>query len=125
MHLKYFSIGEFACKHCGENKIDPTFVKELDDLRHRYGKPLVVTSGYRCPDHNAKVSSTGRTGPHTTGHAADLAVDRSDAFRLLRIATTMRFTGIGVQQKGSGRFIHLDDLPSTAGTPRPTIWSYP
>jgi uncharacterized protein YcbK (DUF882 family) len=122
--LKYFSIGEFACKHCGDNKIDLGFVSELDDMRHRYGNPLVVTSGYRCPDHNAKVSSTGRAGPHTTGHAADLSDDRADAFRLLRIATTMRFTGIGFQQKGVGRFIHLDDLPNTIGTPRPAIWSY-
>lgn len=99
-------------------------MKELDDLRHRYGKPLVVSSGYRCPDHNVKVSSTGRTGPHTTGHAADLLVDRGDAFRLLKIALAMRFTGIGFQQKGVGRFIHLDDLPNLIGQPRPTIWTY-
>lgn len=125
MTLQYFKLSEFACSHCGENKIDPAFVQELDDLRHRYGKPLFVTSGYRCPEHNARVSSTGRDGPHTTGHAADLRVDRADAFRLLKIATTMRFTGLGIQQKGGGRFIHLDDLPNTVSSPRPTIWSYP
>lgn len=124
MSLRYFSITEFACKHCGENKIDFTFVELLDDLRHKYGKPLRVSSGYRCPDYNAKVSSTGRAGPHTTGRAADLAVDRGDAYRVLKIALEIGFTGIGVKQKGTGRFIHLDNLPNLVGQPRPTVWSY-
>lgn len=124
MNLRYFSISEFACRHCNENHIDLGFVRELDELRHRYGKPLMVSSGYRCPVHNAKVSSTGRTGPHTTGKAADLLVDRRDAFQLLRLAMGMGFTGIGIQQKGGGRFIHLDILPNAPGQPRPTLWSY-
>jgi zinc D-Ala-D-Ala carboxypeptidase len=124
MNLRYFSISEFSCKHCGENKMDERFLQELDELRHRYRKPLVISSGYRCPLHNSKVSSTGHTGPHTTGHAADIAIDRGEALALLRLALTMRFTGIGINQKGGARFIHLDDLPNSAGTPRPTIWSY-
>jgi len=33
----------------------------------------------------------------------------------------MNFKGIGVQQKGAGRFIHLDDWASPN---RPTVWSY-
>jgi hypothetical protein len=33
----------------------------------------------------------------------------------------MGFTGIGVQQKGSRRFIHLDVLQNP---PRPNVWSY-
>jgi zinc D-Ala-D-Ala carboxypeptidase len=125
MNLRYFSISEFACR-CGkcENHIDLGFVRELDELRHRYGRPLIVSSGYRCPAHNSKVSNTGRTGPHTTGKAADLLVDRGDAFQLLRLAMGMSFTGIGLQQKGSGRFLHLDTLPNAPGQPRPTVWSY-
>lgn len=124
MSLRYFVRSEFACKHCGENKMDDQFLEELDTLRHEYGAPLVVSSGYRCPDHNSKVSSTGRTGPHTTGRAADLAVDRGNAHKLLRLAMNRGFTGIGVQQKGGARFIHLDNLPNAPGQPRPTVWSY-
>lgn len=104
--------------------MDTTFLQELDDLRHEYGKPLKVTSGYRCPTHNAAVSSTGTTGPHTTGRAADLAVDRADAYRLAKLAFARGFTGIGFQQKSSGRFLHLDTLPNAPNQPRPTIWSY-
>jgi zinc D-Ala-D-Ala carboxypeptidase len=123
--LRYFSIGEFSCRCCGENKMDDKFLLELDELRHRFRKPLAISSGYRCPIHNARVSSTGATGPHTTGHAADIAISRGDALALLRLALTMRFTGIGINQKGGARFLHLDDLPNSAGCPRPIIWSYP
>lgn len=123
--MKYFRAQEFACKHCGNIRMDPFFLERLDRLRERYGKPLVVSSGYRCPEHNAAVSSTGPAGPHTTGHAADVMVSRAEAHALLRVVFDMRaFTGIGVQQKGASRFIHLDDLPTAPGRPRPTIWSY-
>lgn len=118
---RYFKLAEFACKHCGENKMDPAFITRLDELRDRVGFPLVVTSGYRCPVHNQAVSSTGPAGPHTTGKAVDLAVDRGRAYDVLREAMEMRFRGVGVQQKGAGRFLHLDDMPESG---RPTIWSY-
>ena len=126
MTWRYFKIEEFACRcGCGQNLIDHVFVSELDDLRHRIGFALSITSGYRCPQHNAKVSSTGSTGPHTTGRAADLGVDRTRAYEVLQTALLMKFTGIGVNQKGGSRFIHLDNLSNAPGQPRPTIWSYP
>lgn len=123
--MKYFRLDEFACRcGCKRNNMDERFLEELDQLRTIYGKPLIVSSGYRCPDHNAKVSSTGRTGPHTTGHACDFAVSGGDSLLLLRVALVLDFTGIGINQKGAGRFIHVDDLPNRAGQPRPTLWSY-
>lgn len=124
MNWRYFRVDEFACKHCRQNLIDHQFVTELDDLRHHLGFALPITSGYRCPEHNARVSSTGLTGPHTTGRAADIAVSHGRAYDLLQAAMMMKFTGIGVQQKGSVRFIHLDNLPNGHSQPRPTIWSY-
>jgi len=104
--------------------MDPAYLEKLDQLRGDYGKPIIISSGYRCPSHNAKVSSTGTTGPHTTGKASDLQVDRSDAYLLLGLAYARGFTGIGINQKGSGRFIHLDTLREAPGQPRPTLWSY-
>lgn len=120
--MKYFRLEEFDCKHCGKNKMDTVFLEKIDKLRGAYRHPLLVTSGYRCPEHNSAVSSTGVDGPHTTGHAADFGVSRGDAFRLLEIAFALGcFTGVGVQQKGASRFIHLDDLTTP---PRPNVWSY-
>jgi uncharacterized protein YcbK (DUF882 family) len=116
-----FSEKEMACSHCGECHMDAAFMDALQALRDSFGRPLIVTSGYRCPDHNDAISSTGRDGPHTTGRAVDLAVSRRDAHEVLRLAMAMTFTGIGVAQKGTGRFLHLDTLD---GPTRPWVWSY-
>jgi uncharacterized protein YcbK (DUF882 family) len=98
----------------------------LQSLRTQYNKPMVVTSGYRCPDYNARISSTGRDGPHTHGRAADIAVVGNQARNVVGMAITRGFTGIGVKQNGphDGRFIHLDDLQDGFAGPRPWMWSY-
>lgn len=120
-----FTRAEFACKHCGENRTADEIIDKLQRLRDAVGFPLVVSSGYRCPVHNAAVSSTGANGPHTTGRSVDLAVSHGKAFDVMRAAfASGEFTGIGVNQKGGGRFVHLDDLPNAPGQPRPTVWSY-
>jgi len=124
MSWRYFKRAEFACRHCGENLILDSFVERLDELRHICGFPLIVTSGYRCPAHNNKVSSTGLNGPHTTGEAVDLLVDRKLAFTVVKHAIPLGFTGLGFQQKGHIRFLHLDTLEDVPGQPRPTVWSY-
>ena len=86
------------------------------------GEPLILSSAYRCPAYNDTISSSGTTGAHTTGCAVDIKISRDSAFKLLSLAPALGFTGIGVNQKGHSRFIHLD----TVGKPflRPTIWSY-
>jgi len=126
MSWEFFKPEEFACKHCGENKIQVGFVDKLDALRKTYGAPIVISSGYRCPEYNATVSSTGTNGPHTTGRAVDIAVSGAEAFKLMELALASgEFNGVGVNQKGNhaGRFIHLDDL-DPASHPRPGVWSY-
>ena len=79
-----------------------------------------VTSGYRCPQHPIEAKKAA-PGAHASGCAVDIGVEGQDAHRLLKLAFAAGFTGIGVQQKGSGRFIHLDTLE---GGPRPNVWSY-
>ena len=112
-----FSEAEFRCSHCGKQAMRPEFLSKLQALRNAYKRPMAVTSGYRCPDHPIeKVKAT--PGMHTTGLACDIGVQGADAHEVLRLAMQMGFTGIGVQQKGTGRFIHLDTRPA------PTVWSY-
>lgn len=121
-----FTRAELACR-CGcEGFVEvPEFLDRLQALRTAYARPLAVTSGYRCPEHNARVSGTGRTGPHTTGRAVDLAVRGAEAYKLLLLAFEHGFTGLGINQKGASRFLHLDDLPEgEPAAPRPTVWSY-
>lgn len=120
----HFQAAELECR-CGCGMLPAQdFMDKIEGLRVAYGRPLSVSSAARCPAHNAKVSGTGRTGPHTTGRAIDLRVSHADAWHLLSLAMRYGFTGIGVQQKGGGRFLHLDDLPNAEGQPRPTVWSY-
>lgn len=120
----HFPDKELFCK-CGCGRLpNPEFMAKVENLRMRAGFPMPVSSGFRCPEHNAKVSSTGAWGPHTTGRAIDIAVSHSRAMELVRLALTSGFTGIGINQKGNARFIHLDDLPDGEKQPRPTIWSY-
>lgn len=117
---KNFSEAEFMCKcGCGEALMDDDFMVELQMLRDIVGFALSINSGYRCPAHNDKVSSTGLDGPHTTGKTVDLGVDRQKAHKVLQTAFSMGFKGVGVAQKGSGRFIHLDNARL-----KPTVWSY-
>ena len=119
-----FPNHELTCK-CGCGMLPAQdFMAKVQRLREMAGFPMAVSSAARCPKHNSKVSSTGTTGPHTTGRAIDLAVSHDKAHVVLTLAMRMGFSGIGVQQKGGGRFIHLDDLPNAPGQPRPTVWSY-
>ena len=128
--MRYFKLSEFACK-CGQCESDGSEMQTLllgkiDALRGRCGFPFIVSSGYRCPDHNERVSSTGRDGPHTTGQAVDIKVYGRRAQNL--IAEAMRqggWTGLGVNQKGAhgSRFIHLDTLLPPDNL-RPRVWSY-
>ena len=100
------------------------FMDKVEALRVKFGKSLRVTSAARCPAWNATVSGTGTKGPHTTGRAIDFGVQGQDALTLMRLALEEGFTGIGVNQKGAGRFIHVDDIPNGPGCPRPWVWSY-
>lgn len=115
-----FSKAEFDCTHCGKNEMKPEFLSRLQALRIAYGKPMTITSGYRCPHHPIEAQKIA-PGAHASGLACDVAVRGADAHALLRHAFQLGFSGIGVQQKGGGRFIHLDTL---SGPTRPTCWSY-
>lgn len=124
--LRYFKLSEFdqpGAVGSGE-KMNPLFLQKMDQLRHVCGFPFIIPSGFRYPEYNIKVSSTGENGPHTTGRACDVAVSGEQAYIVLRVAMELGFTGIGIKQKGEGRFIHLDDLTEADGYPRPRIWSY-
>lgn len=45
--------------------------KILDPLREAYGKPIIVTSGFRCDELNRLIGGS-KTSQHRTGQAADI-----------------------------------------------------
>lgn len=120
----YFTQDEMRCQcGCNQDGMNAEFMERLTSLRADWGKPMIVTSAYRCPQHPIE-SKKAKPGAHASGRAVDIAVQGEDAHKFLSVAFGHGFTGIGVQQKGGGRFIHLDDLTKDEGWPRPTIWSY-
>lgn len=128
MNARHFTQQEFACK-CGcasdGSEISPVLVEALDALRTLCNFPFVISSGYRCEHHpDERIKSS--PGSHGAGLAVDIKVSGQQALAVLRHAlATEIFTGIGIQQKGSGRFIHLDIAADhECGAPRPAIWSY-
>jgi zinc D-Ala-D-Ala carboxypeptidase len=116
-----FEPQEFACSHCGKVRMQPEFLAKLQMLRVAYARPMRITSGYRCPDHPIEKAKPA-PGAHASGCAADIAVQGVQAHELLRLAFHFGFTGVGVQQRGDRRFVHLDTL---TGDNRPMVWSYP
>lgn len=82
--MKYFTIKELTKSATAERKgIDNTpsvqvranltalVEKVLDPLREAYGKPIIVTSGYRCERLNRAVGGAA-SSQHVKGEAADI-----------------------------------------------------
>ena len=122
-HWPNFSPDEMRCKETSELNMLPSFMDRLQSLRTAYGKPMIVSSGYRGKMHSEERQKR-TTGTHAMGCAVDIAVSGRDALLLIELALQHGFTGIGVQQRGEGRFIHIDDAPNAPHRPRPHIWSY-
>ena len=119
----YFTSDEMRCSHTGKEQMNPEFMDMLTELRRYYG-PLIITSAYRDVTHPIEAKKS-KPGAHTYGRAVDIAVRGSDAFKLLQAIYDMEcFYRIGVQQAGSGRFIHIDNMMDREGFPSPWLYSY-
>ena len=88
----------------------------LDPIREAWGEPIVVSSGYRCPELNTLVGGAQHSH-HLLGCAADLiAGNRADHRRLFKLIVQMQQTGqIRFTQliwEGNGRWLHISYVPS-------------
>ena len=118
-----FSEAEFRCRHTGKCHIEPSFLDALQALRTEYGRPVVITSGYRHPSHPVEAVKAD-PGAHSFGLAADISVRGADCHAMLKLAMAHGFTGIGIAQRGEVRFLHLDMMRPGGSLPRPNVWSY-
>jgi uncharacterized protein YcbK (DUF882 family) len=53
------SSTEFDCHGkgcCTETEIDSKLIDIVQKIREYFGKPIIVSSGYRCPVHNKSVN---------------------------------------------------------------------
>jgi len=122
---EYFSVDELKCKGTDECNMDEGFMERLVTLRHKFNKPMVISSGYRSSSYN-QVIGGARNSPHLYGKAVDVLVSGKAAHKLIGLAIQHGFTGIGVSQRGSheSRFLHIDTMDNSDIHPRPWIWSY-
>lgn len=110
---KYFNTEEFSCqcknKECVEQKISIELIKDLTELREELGKPITITSGFRCSAHQKEVSESGvstvvaKKSQHEEGEAADCKFTGYTVAQVLPYAEK-RFKAIGVAKT----FLHLD-----------------
>lgn len=121
---KNFHADEFRCRcadagkykpgtqseYCGGLAIvQPVLVEKLQELRDRFGAPVVITSGYRCPAYNRKVVKGSEMSWHMSGYAADIWVRGVGVLEVGKAADELGFRGIEVYpDKG---FVHVDMRP--------------
>jgi len=119
MTWKNFTRDEFACSHCGKNEIKDEAIDLAQELRDECGFALPITSGYRCPDHPIERAKM-KAGTHSRGIAFDVALSGGKAKLYTRLLLQKNRGGVGVNQKGGGRFIHADIDQKRLGL----FWSY-
>lgn len=121
MLTKNFSVNEMKCRHSGKCHMDKSFMDTLQKIRNIYGKPMIITSGYRDITHPVE-KAKATPGEHAVGMAVDVACFGEDALKLVEIAIQCGIKRIGLNQKGSpsGRFVHLG---GSSQFPR-GIWTY-
>jgi len=107
-----FSPEEIACRGDGSLLIDPPAMDKLQALRSLLGKPVIVTSGYRTPEHNEEEG--GEPGSlHLQARAFDISFLNHDPAELEAAARKVGFTGFG--RYPARGIIHVD-------TGRPRWW---
>tara|TARA_R100001443_G_scaffold95977_1_gene102516 strand:+ start:110 stop:496 length:387 start_codon:yes stop_codon:yes gene_type:complete len=124
---KWFLPEEFACSHTGKIMMEQSVLDGLNELREKWGKPIILSSAYRHETHPveaSKIAKGGNAGQHSKGTAVDILCAGQDAYNLLNLIIEQKiWSGVGISQRGymASRFIHIDQSKESN---RPTIWSY-
>ncbi|MCL7466351.1 D-Ala-D-Ala carboxypeptidase family metallohydrolase [Phaeovulum sp. NW3] len=106
---KNFSPAEIACRGTGALKIDTEALDKLQALRDRLGKPLIIRSAYRSPEHNRRVGGAPRS-KHMDGTAFDIAMANHDPVAFEAAAREVGFLGFGYYPRSG--FMHIDLGPA-------------
>ena len=112
-----FTVAEFACK----DGSDPVFVDSslaalLQKIRDHFGRPVVITSGYRTATHNTAVGGA-KSSQHLLGRAADIQVAGVSVEDVAAYAESLMpaWGGVGRYPVKAGRakgWVHVDTRPN-------------
>ena len=123
MRSEYFNLKEFERSSVADKyNIDNTIPKELiphieelidflNPIREVWGKPIVVTSGYRCKELNKKVRGVDSSA-HTIGYGVDLV---SGDFRVFSnfiksyfmSHPEIKFDQVIIEKSGKSQWVHI------------------
>ena len=83
--------------------IDDCMVGHLQKIRDYYGKPIIITSGYRPEAYNKSVNGA-TSSLHIEGRAADIRIDGISPKVLASYCKSIGIKGIGIYAD----FVHID-----------------
>jgi hypothetical protein len=114
---KNFSPAEIACRGTDKLLINAPALDKLQALRDLLGKPLILRSAYRSPEHNRAVEGAAKS-KHMSGAAFDIAMENHDPVAFEAAAREVGFLGFGFYPRSG--FIHVDLGPARSwGEPFP------
>lgn len=108
---KNFQYKEFDCQGkgcCSTTIIDEKLVEYVQRIRDHFGKPITITSPYRCEVHNRRVGGATKSY-HMQGKAADIVVQGVSSREVAKYAESIGILGIGLYETSAdGYFTHID-----------------
>ena len=78
-------------------------LERLEEIREAYGEPIIITSGYRCPELNAAVGGASNS-QHRKGEAVDIVWDIDLIYFIME---HFKFDQMIREKKGNTKWIHL------------------
>lgn len=106
-----FQSTEFDCHGkncCSSTLIDEKLVDYLQSIRDYFGKPVNISSAYRCAVHNKNVGGA-TSSRHKSGEAADIYINGVAPAEIAKYAESIGILGIGLYETDKdGHFVHID-----------------
>lgn len=126
--MSYFKLREFECKCNSKDctgkqprlRMNQTLLDALNRIREELGQPIVITSGFRCKNHNKAIGGA-LNSRHMAGDAVDIrpasgsAEDLEELWKVCEREAAVVGLGDG-RRKG---FVHIDCRPGTR-----KVWQY-
>ncbi len=107
-NIRFFRWEEFACKcgKCGGFPVQPDLrlVAQAEAVRSHFGAACILSSGLRCPAHNARVGGVGNSR-HLLGKAMDFRIQGTSSREVLDFVRTLP---VRYAYAIDGQYVHMD-----------------